>query len=113
MTAKRTLGGGPSALGAVASLCVPDRIPLVGTAVGVAVWALRLAGDAAVGGLEDPALAPADADAADAPGRGGVIENKHSTDVESPPPSPHSPPPPRVYVSFHPEGNLGSSVCSQ
>jgi hypothetical protein len=71
MTAKRTLGGGPSALGAVASLCVPDRIPLVGSAVGVAVWALRLAGDAAVGGLEDSALAPADADAADAPGGGG------------------------------------------
>jgi len=46
----------------------------------------------------------------DWPGR-GVIENKHSTDVESPPP------PPRVCMSIHPEGkscsDLDSSAGSQ
>ena len=43
------------------------------------------------------------------PGR-GVVENKHSTDVES------SPPPPRARMSIHPEGkacsDIGSSACS-
>ena len=44
----------------------------------------------------------------------GVIENKHSTDVESPPP------PQGVYTSVHPDGesrvhcsNLGWSGCSE
>jgi len=38
------------------------------------------------------------------PGR-GVIENKHSTDVESP-----SPPPPCVCMSIHPEGESCSDL---
>jgi len=40
-------------------------------------------------------------DLADADVAGGVIENKHSTDVESPPP------PLRVYMSIHPAGTMG------
>ena len=40
-----------------------------------------------------------------------VIASKHSTDVDSPPP------PPRVYMSIHPEGKSSSdldlSACSQ
>ena len=41
----------------------------------------------------------------------GAVQNKHSTNVESPPP------PPRLCMSIHPEGKscscLGSSACSQ
>jgi len=38
----------------------------------------------------------------------GIIENKHSTDVESPPP-----PPPRVCMSVHPEGKTCRHVRSR
>jgi hypothetical protein len=43
-----------------------------------------------------------------------VIENEHTTDVDSPPP----PPPPRVCISIHPEGmksgsDIGSNACTQ
>ena len=47
----------------------------------------------------------------EAPAGRGVIENRHSADVEYPPPSPH------VCMSVHPEGkkcsDLGPRACSQ
>jgi len=40
----------------------------------------------------------------------GVIQSKHSTDVESPPPHPPPPPPPHVCMSIQHEGVM---LCSQ